>query len=54
MKPKGGSRGIRHMDMQACPLDSLHAEIKDEPHSGVGCEADAEEGTCPPRWECED
>ena len=59
MKPNGGSRGIRQMYMQACPLDSLHnvqclhTEIKDEPHSGTGCEADAEEGASPPRYECE-
>ncbi len=51
MKPKGGSRGIRQLSVQARPLGSLHAEIKDEPRSGVGCEADAEEGACPPRYE---
>ena len=41
MKPNDGSRGIRQLSVQARPPGSLHAEIKDEPHSGDDCEAGA-------------
>ena len=59
MKPKDGSRGTRQLSVQARSLGSLHsvqclhAEIKDEPQCGDGCEADAKEGACPPRYEWE-
>lgn len=34
-----------------CMSGTPSHEMKDAPRNGIGCEADAKEGACPPRWE---